>query len=42
MEDVSIEAKEFLMKLLEYDPAMRPSAQTAVDDKWIKMYENDS
>ena len=42
MEDISIEGKEFLTKLLEYDPAMRPAAQTAVNDKWIKMYEDDN
>ncbi|CAD8110074.1 unnamed protein product [Paramecium sonneborni] len=39
-EDVSKEAKEFIKKLLQYDPTKRYSAQQALQDPWIKKFTN--
>ena len=42
MSHVSIEAKEFISKLLDYDPERRPSAQVAINDKWMKTYNEEN
>lgn len=36
--DVSQDAKDFLARLLEYDPSKRPSAMEALKSSWIRMY----
>ncbi len=35
---ISIEAKNFIKKLLEYDPSKRMSAEQAINDPWLKKY----
>ena len=35
---VSIEAKQFIKKMLEYDPTKRYTAEQSMNDAWIKKY----
>ncbi len=37
---VSIEAKQFIKKMLEYDPSKRYNAEQSMNDAWIKKYTN--
>ena len=37
-EEVSKEAKEFIKKMLTYDPAKRYTAYQCLNDQWIKKY----
>lgn len=39
LENVSPEAKDFVSKLLEYDPQQRPEANKALEHNWIKLYD---
>ncbi|CAD8205468.1 unnamed protein product [Paramecium pentaurelia] len=39
-EDVSIEAKNYIRKLLELDPSKRLNAQQALSEPWIKKFNN--
>lgn len=35
---ISLEAKTFIKRLLEYDPAKRISAEQAINDPWLKKF----
>ncbi|CAD8100160.1 unnamed protein product [Paramecium primaurelia] len=39
-EEVSKEAKEYIRKMLQFDPIKRYSAQQALNDPWIKRFTN--
>lgn len=39
---VSLEAKNFIRKMLEYDATRRYSAEQAINDPWIKKYTSKS
>lgn len=35
---ISLEAKDFITRLLEYEPSNRPSAKEALENPWLKKY----
>ena len=35
---ISIEAKTFIKRLLEFDPSKRMSAEQAINDPWLKKF----
>lgn len=38
--NISSEAKNFIKKMLEYDPIKRYDAEQAISDVWIKKFSN--
>ena len=39
--NISNEGKNFIRKMLQYDPAKRISTEQAIQDPWIKKYNSD-